>query len=625
MLGKVITLKKDGPTARGFVEAVRYVSRTDKEAEELGQAPIAAGEMGLANLEGDLDSADDLLALASAMNATAYLSQRFKGNPVYHLTVNWQTGEHPTRDQAAGAAAKMLEALGMSECEALWAIHRDTDNDHMHLLVNRVHPERGIVAGPPRFDYLLIDKACRELELDQGWRHSAGPYVVMRSADDQEPEIKRVSKKERERRGLIGERGFELGPEPAVEQDIEAGPGPSQRAGRAARNQAAPPFQAWIAGDPGQALRQRLDAPGADWQAVHECLAGFGLELRPKGSGLVVAGRHDGQEVMAKASQLGRFASKAALEKRLGDFVPAEAQIGIDADGATSYGRFVHDFQMGGDITESGRSDQEREERRNQRAQAREALKLRFLDEQEARKEERQARRKQRTAKHAAERKELRERLASRRGAFIASKISQGMDAGMARSLWALEAAKEREGLAAQHAAERADGDELGRSLVWRDWVQKEAEKGDPAAESAWRGIRYRDKRAGGEHRNGIEGVPIGEPESLTFAKLQAEADRRRGEIRYKTEDGRHLFTDTGPRIEMHTREEDAVRLGLRVAAQKFGGSVEITGSGLFREQAAREAARLGIGVKDQDLRDVWEQEREAMQAPYWEREGPER
>lgn len=608
MLGKVITLKKDGPTARGFIEAVRYVARVGPEAEERGQEPVEAQDMGLVNLGGELASADDLDALAAAMNATALRSRRFKGNPVYHLALSWQVGERPSRIQAAAVAGKMLSALGMSECEALWSLHRDTDNDHLHLLVNRIHPEKCTVAGPPRFDWLVIDRACRELELEQGWRHDNGPYVVVRSPGE-EPYIKRIGKAERERRGVIGEYGFALGPEPGDERATDAAT-PSQKAGRVGHNQAAPSFQAWVAGEPAQALRRRLGEPDADWRAVHECLAGFGLQMRTRGSGLVVVGEHDGQGVAAKASQLGRFASKAALEQRLGAFQPPESQPELAEAG--SYGRFLQQVQTGDAEPGSGRDGQRRAERRRQRTQAREALRARFTAEQQELGERRRQKRAERTKRYADEHRSLRQRLASRRGAFIAARMSEGMDASMARSLWALEAAKEREALSARQAAERAAGDGLGRSLVWRDWIQQEAERGDPAAESAWRGIRYRDKRAGGEDRNGIEGVPGAELQRLSLADLQAETDRRRGEIRYKDDAGRTLFTDTGPRIEMHVREDEAIRLGLRLAAQKFGGAVEITGSGVFREQAAREAARQGIRVRDQDLQDVWERARYA-------------
>ncbi|MHB1530367.1 MAG: LPD7 domain-containing protein, partial [Acidiferrobacteraceae bacterium] len=47
-----------------------------------------------------------------------------------------------------------------------------------------------------------------------------------------------------------------------------------------------------------------------------------------------------------------------------------------------------------------------------------------------------------------------------------------------------------------------------------------------------------------------------------------------------------------------------------------FGGSVDITGSADFREQAARTAARLGIGVRDPDLQSFWHQERQRVIEP---------
>ncbi|EQD34460.1 Relaxase/mobilization nuclease family protein, partial [mine drainage metagenome] len=40
----------------------------------------------------------------------------------------------------------------------------------------------------------------------------------------------------------------------------------------------------------------------------------------------------------------------------------------------------------------------------------------------------------------------------------------------------------------------------------------------------------------------------------------------------------------------------------LRIASQKYGGKVDITGSSEFRERATREATRLGIRVLNGDL-----------------------
>ena len=34
----------------------------------------------------------------------------------------------------------VLAELGLSECQAIWAVHGNTDNRHVHIAVNRIHP-----------------------------------------------------------------------------------------------------------------------------------------------------------------------------------------------------------------------------------------------------------------------------------------------------------------------------------------------------------------------------------------------------------------------------------------------------------------------------------------------------
>lgn len=50
------------------------------------------------------------------------------------------------------------------------------------------------------------------------------------------------------------------------------------------------------------------------------------------------------------------------------------------------------------------------------------------------------------------------------------------------------------------------------------------------------------------------------------------------------------------------------------IAAQKYGGRITLTGSGAFREQAARAATRLGITVLDKDLASIVSNERQVAQ-----------
>ncbi|HMK85872.1 MAG TPA: LPD7 domain-containing protein, partial [Steroidobacteraceae bacterium] len=63
-------------------------------------------------------------------------------------------------------------------------------------------------------------------------------------------------------------------------------------------------------------------------------------------------------------------------------------------------------------------------------------------------------------------------------------------------------------------------------------------------------------------------------------------------------------------RIVMSNKSQDVLEAALRVAAQKFGGRIEITGSEEFKERAARMATRLGIVVENADLQAVVVEER---------------
>ncbi|CDW95049.1 MULTISPECIES: LPD7 domain-containing protein [unclassified Thiomonas] len=117
---------------------------------------------------------------------------------------------------------------------------------------------------------------------------------------------------------------------------------------------------------------------------------------------------------------------------------------------------------------------------------------------------------------------------------------------------------------------------------------------------SAHHGVQYIFREGGEEHAL----------EAFALEDARIEIDRRHQRIEYSDQAGRVRMTDSGPRVDVHIADADTIQAGLQLAAQKFGGEVYITGDAAFREQAARQAARLGVGVKDADLQQVVEQER---------------
>ena len=216
---------------------------------------------------------------------------------------------------------------------------------------------------------------------------------------------------------------------------------------------------------------------------------------------------------------------------------------------------------------------------------------------------------------HSLEKNALRTDLRDRRQAARLSAKSKGRDVGIALSLFAFEAAKEREALLSRQAAERkALTAQVPRNQVLRNWLETEALSGDAAAQSALRGMIYREQREKKLKESAIEGQEQGEFKKMDLSQLHAEVDARRRRITYRNQTGQKQFTDTGPRIEVHIKTGAGLDAALKVAAQKYGGRITLTGSSAFREQAARAATRLGITVLDKDLTSIVANEKLALQ-----------
>ena len=603
MIGKVgkSRVGAKGPGKSPFADLVKYLSR---EADGKGRE-VDKKEMGALNLDTDAEDLDLVIKQMDMAAAKTAKNGKFKGDPVYHLILSWQEGDKPTPKQVKDCVRYTLKALGMKECQAVWAIHHDTDNDHVHIAVNRVHPEKGIVMGPPRRDYHVIDKAMRELELIHGFQRDNGPYVTLDT--DSGPQIVRMSRKERAEKGLL-KHGDEIGPRT------------TQAAKAAERSQGAPSFQEWAQGEPAQVLRDALNHPDASWQALHEALAPYGIQIKTKGTGMVVSTTLDngqGRVLACPISKLDRNFTKMRLEQRLGGFVPPSPSSQNPATTAVrraTYEAFLHKAQSGheqdGPVPHDG-GDSRRARRRTERQKAREDLHTRYQLDQQRIKDTRRDARKALLARQKVEREAQRQDHKGRKSLFITRKVATGMGRQAATSLWAYTAASEKEALQKRHLKERHA---LPRTMVWRDWLEQQAAPpiNDEAAKAALRGIRYRERRDDNQKKNGIEGEEL-EALKPILSRLHHEIDHRRQLIHYRDAQGRDLFTDTGPRIDVHDRAESTVEAALRIAAQKYG-AVDITGSSAFREQAARAAARLGIEVRDADLQKVWQMEREVTQ-----------
>lgn len=64
-------------------------------------------------------------------------------NPVHTFVFAWAKDEAPEPAHMTQTARSAMEALGLQEHEAVYVGHDDTEHRHVHVIVNRVHPETG--------------------------------------------------------------------------------------------------------------------------------------------------------------------------------------------------------------------------------------------------------------------------------------------------------------------------------------------------------------------------------------------------------------------------------------------------------------------------------------------------
>lgn len=547
-------------------------------------------------------AASEFRAVAAESRAT---------NPYLHLVLSWRDGEHPTNAQAFEAGHDALGALNLGQHQYVMAVHRgETGNDHLHVAVNRVHPETHRAQHLSK-SYYALDRAMREIELRQGWERDNGPYEI-RDREDGLPEIVRANGEERVR-----------GDEAPANVKTRARDGQAWTGDQ--------PFTAWVR-EVAPALRDALDRDNVTWSDVRTVLAQFNLELREKGSGFVVVDRTD-ERLVAKASHIGRFASRERLEQRLGPFEREGGETRrIDDPRRLEYNRSTghrksdrqrdrtehregsRDERTTGSNRGEPRSEREyrrdpnkRAERREERGEARERLYAEFRAARDGRELYAEAWAQQRASERERSAEITHQKHCDR------DELRKTMPSRVATSLASLAAAQRREQLREEIARERLElGERLReeRAVSWREFVTERARGGNEAAQSALRGLRYqesRDRRRAERDADTITGPDLADRPAQTRLRGLEFRVRLDGAVAYH--DGndilrREVIRDEGSRIVVRHQSDETIAAALRFASERWGDEVTINGSMAFKERALRIAIDLGIRARNTELQE---------------------
>ncbi|HUF79697.1 MAG TPA: relaxase/mobilization nuclease domain-containing protein, partial [Burkholderiales bacterium] len=87
--------------------------------------------------------------------------------PVYTYSLAWATDEQPSQEQMIEAGQQTIRELGLDGHEVLMVAHNDEPHPHIHLIVNRVHPQTGKAAALSN-DHLKLSRWAEAYERKHG-------------------------------------------------------------------------------------------------------------------------------------------------------------------------------------------------------------------------------------------------------------------------------------------------------------------------------------------------------------------------------------------------------------------------------------------------------------------------
>jgi len=261
----IVRHQRESASNRGFRHLARYIQGRDTKPR--------ATWFHAANLPG-VSGKDDLELACKLVDAVQVQNTRAGSKRTYHLVISLHPNDRRLeRKELEQVVERLVDMLGFSDHQYIAVRHNDTDHEHIHVAINKTHPETFRIHSPA-WDHHKLFTGARALELELG-------LTPLRS-------------RTRDRERL-----------PQRAADCEAHHGVDS-------------FARWAREKLRPALRR---TELRSWNDVHDVCGRLGVVIRPHGNGLVFEDADRG--VRVKASFIARELSKARLCKQLGAFQPA--------------------------------------------------------------------------------------------------------------------------------------------------------------------------------------------------------------------------------------------------------------------------------------------------------------
>ena len=141
-------------SGKGISGALAYVMGQGNDPETGKRKELEDGQESRAVLLGgqnfgfEVKSADDLDLARKIMEWSALPENQASKTrkcvkDCLHMSLSWEAGQDPSREEMVGAAQSALKSLGMENARAVFVAHNDTTHPHLHLVASRIDPETG--------------------------------------------------------------------------------------------------------------------------------------------------------------------------------------------------------------------------------------------------------------------------------------------------------------------------------------------------------------------------------------------------------------------------------------------------------------------------------------------------
>ncbi|OQW34110.1 MAG: hypothetical protein A4E19_18710 [Nitrospira sp. SG-bin1] len=484
------------------VSLVDYLTNTQGRQERVG-------EITLTNCQSHRHDAASL-----EMLNTQSLNTRAQSDKTYHLIISFRPGELPSTETLRTIEARVCHRLGFGEHQRVSVLHHDTNNVHLHLAINKIHPTRYTLHEPYKA-YRVFGELCDSLE--EAFHLEQDHHQVRKTGGEN-----RASDMERQAgtESLIG----------------------------------------WMQRDCLGELRS-----AQSWSELHQVLHQHGLASQPRGQGLVIT---DGQGTFVRASSVARDLSKMSLERRLGRFQPPG--VVQTAKPTRRYEPKPVRSRMDTTVLYE-RYQQDRLARAHGRAVAMQEARSRKTQHIDAAKRAGQMKRD--TIKLT-----MRGRITKK---LLYTKVSQSLRSDLHQ-------------IVDRHRQECAAITARYQRLTWADWLRQQALAGNT---EALRALRAR------EAVRGLSGDTIAAVGTrLVNAVVGAKEDyiTKQGTIIYRV--GLSAVRDDGTRLQV-SREvtNEGIDAALRLAVQKYGTTIAVSGSDAFKTRVAQVAAHSHLTIRFDD------------------------